>query len=328
MLNRNSLKKLLISFTLISALSIFCSKPIIGILTNPVQDNTDDIMESFINQNNVKWLEAAGAEVVPIHPWLSDSELDLILSKVNGVFFQGGSTFLRLDSPFVISATKILKRVINEKDQKNRILPLWGTCQGFELIHVIVSGSRTVLENYNSYNVISSLQIDSDANKTSKLFSLFSDQDIINLKAEALTAEFHHWGVSLDDYKIFTDLEAFLEQNSFAFDSDGKVYVASAEAKKYPIYMVQFHPEKTSYDRNSSDNVPQGIDAVRVSHNFANFFVNVSRENDNKMSEEEIKLFGLINSFEKQAEKKGSSNVYLYKRPTVFKQSKMMKFLD
>lgn len=330
MLNSNLLKKLLLSLTVFLALSshALAGKPIIGILTNPTVDNTDDITESFINPTYVKWLEAAGAEIVPIQPWFSDQELDAVLSKVNGVFFQGGSTLLRIDSPYVIAATKILKRVIKEKDQNNRILPLWGTCQGFELIHVIVGGSRTVLEDFNSWNILSSLQINSDANKTSKIFSLFSDQDILNLKSEALTAEFHHLGVSLDDYRIFSDLEAFLMQTSFAFDKDGKIYVASAEARNYPIYMVQFHPEKTSYDRNSSDNIPQGIDAVRVSHNFANFFVNVARTNDNKMTEEEFKIFGLINSFEKQTEKKGKSEVYLYRRPALFKQSILPKFLS
>ncbi len=329
MLNKNSIKRALLYITLISsAISVFNSKPIIGILTNPIQDDTDNITESFINQNYLKWIEAAGAEAIPIHPWLSDQELNSILSKVNGVLFQGGSTSPRLDSPFVISATKILKRVIKEKDENNRILPLWGTCQGFELIHVIVSGSRSVLENYNSFNTLSSLQINSDANKTTKTFSLFSDKDIVNLKAQALTAEYHNFGVSLEDYTIFPDLEAFMLQTSFAFDNDGKIYVASAEARKYPIYAVQFHPEKTSYDRNSGDSIPQGIDAVRVSHNFANFFVNVARSNDNKMSADDLKFYGLINSFEAQTVKKEEYNIYLFKRPSVIKQSRMMKFLN
>lgn len=328
MLTINTLKKLLITLALISTLTLCTSKPIIGILTNPTERDTETISEAFIHPTYVKWLEASGAEIIPIFPWISDQELDSILSKVNGVFFQGGSTLLRIDSEFVIIASKIVKRIIKEKDENNRLLPLWGTCQGFELIHVVVAGSRSVLENYNSYNMLASLQLNSDANKTSKIFSLFSDQDIINLKSESLTAEFHHLGVGLNDYKIFPDLDVFLKQTSFAYDKDGKLYVATIEAKNYPIYAVQFHPEKTSFDRNTTDSIPQGIDAVRVSHNFSNFFVNVARSNTNKMTEEDFKKYGLINSFEMQTEKIGNSQLYVYRKPSVFKQSRMMKFLN
>jgi len=311
---------------LASIISFIQSKPIIGIYTNPTIDDIDTIKEAYINPLYVKWLEAAGAEVVPIHPWFSDSELDSILSKVNGIFFQGGSTSLRIDNQYVITATKILKRVINDKDEFNKILPIWGTCQGFELLHVIVAGSSTVLDQFNAWNVLSSLELNSDANKTSKIYSLFSDQDVLNLKSEPITAEFHHYGVGFDNYKVFSDLDNFFTQTSFAYDQENKIYIASVEAKNYPVYGVQFHPEKTSYNRNEKDNIPQGIDAVRISHNFANYYVNTARSNSNIMTEDEKKSFGLINTFEKPTEKVGNSDLYLYKIPAT--QVKSVKFLN
>jgi len=320
-------KYLLITLVLASSINFIFSKPIIGILTNPMIDETDDIKESFINLSYVKWLETAGAEIVPIHPWFSDIELDNILGKVNGILFQGGSASLRIDFPFAITATKILRRVIKEKDENNKILPLWGTCLGFELLHVIISGSSSVLSNFNAYNTLSSLLLNSDANKTSKLYSLFSDQDVLNIKSESLTAQYHHWGVGLKQYQIFDDLDNFFVQTSFAYDLDNQLYIASVEAKHYPIYGTQFHSEKTSYDRGSEDNVPQGIDAVRISHNFANYFVNTARSNSNTMTNEEMKGFDMINSFEKTTEKKGTSIVYIYKKP-VKKDFKTIKFLN
>jgi len=320
-------KYLLIIFAIASTLNPSLSKPIIGILTNPTIDDTHDITEAFINPTYVKWLETAGAEVVPIHPWISDSELDSILGKVNGILFQGGSTLLATDSPFVIIASKILKRVIKEKDENNKILPLWGTCQGFELLHVIISGSSSVLVDYNSYNIISNLLLNSDANKTSQMFSLFSDEDVSNMIKEPLTAEFHHYGVGFTQYIMFPELDRFFKQTSFAYDLDGKLYVSSVEARNYPVYAVQFHPEKTSFDRNPDDNIPQGIDAIRVSQNFANYFVDTARSNDNKMTLEEMKKLEWINTFEKKTEKNGTSYVYLYRKAEV-KEIKSIKFLD
>jgi len=34
---------------------------------------------------------------------------------------------------------------------------------------------------------------------------------------------------------------------AYAYDLDGNKYVSSVEHKQYPIYGVQFHPEKTSF---------------------------------------------------------------------------------
>ncbi len=302
------------------------SKPIIGIYTNPTTRDATDITEAYISPSYVKWLEAAGAEIIPIHSWYSDSELDNVLSKVNGVLFQGGSNLLRIDSPFVITATKIFNRVIKEKDESNKVLPIWGTCQGFELFHVIVSGSRSILDNFSAWNLPTNLQINSDANKTSKIYSLFSDQDIINLIAEPLTAEFHHLGIGLKEYNLFPDVENFFDKTSFAFDNDNKLYVSSIEAKDYPIYAVQYHPEKTSYDKIYTDNIPQGIDAVRITQNLANYFVNTARSNTNSMTEDEKKKFGLINIYQMTTEKNDNYDVYIFKKPTV--QINAIKFLS
>lgn len=328
-MNSSKIKFVFANIILFSLLSGLFAKPIIGIYTNPIINDTDDIKETFINLNYVKWLEAAGAEVVPIHPWLNDKDLDTILSKVNGVYFQGGSTTLRLDSPYVITASKILTRIIQEKDLKDNALPLFATCQGFELLHVLVSGSSSVLETFSSWNITSNLEISTDINKTSKLFSLFTDQDVLNMKARPLTAEFHRFGISLDGYNMFRDLEAFFVQTSFAFDNNNKFYIASVEAREYPVFALQFHPEKTSFDRLDSDNIPQGIEAVRISQNFVNLFVNVARTNKNSMTEEDKKNFGLINSFEKDfVVTESSSIIYSYKKDAANNIVRSIKFLQ
>ena len=44
--------------------------PIIAVLSTPVPSDTDEvIMNSTIWGGYVRWLEQAGAQIIPIHPW-------------------------------------------------------------------------------------------------------------------------------------------------------------------------------------------------------------------------------------------------------------------
>ncbi len=80
------------------------------------------VMSSF-----VKFLEGAGARVVPLVPGTPDQDLYNTLTKLNGVFWPGG------DGDYLATARKIWDKVI-EMNQNGQYLPLWGTCMGFETI--------------------------------------------------------------------------------------------------------------------------------------------------------------------------------------------------
>jgi GMP synthase-like glutamine amidotransferase len=57
-------------------------------------------------------------------------------------------------------------------------------------------------------------------------------------------------------------------------DKNGLEFVASFEHRQYPIYGVQFHPEKNAYEWKVSTNNPHSANAIAVGQYFANFFVN------------------------------------------------------
>ena len=57
-------------------------------------------------------------------------------------------------------------------------------------------------------------------------------------------------------------------------DSQGLELVSSFEHKQYPIYGVQFHPEKNAYEWRATNNNPHTANAILVGQYFANFFIN------------------------------------------------------
>lgn len=74
-------------------------QPVIGILTNPSDvKGYDPSLFSYFPASYVKWIEAAGAMVVPIHWDSTYDEVDFLLSRVNAVLFTGGDTNLYVNN--------------------------------------------------------------------------------------------------------------------------------------------------------------------------------------------------------------------------------------
>jgi len=62
-------------------------------------------------------------------------------------------------------------------------------------------------------------------------------------------------------------------------DSYGLEYISTLEHKEYPLYGLQFHPEKNIYEWREDKVHNHSADGIRVSQYFANFFVNEGKKN-------------------------------------------------
>jgi hypothetical protein len=58
----------------------------------------------------VKFLQAAGVRIIPLLPSMSDSDLDNVIPRLNGVFWPGG------DGDYEAIARKILAKVMSLND--------------------------------------------------------------------------------------------------------------------------------------------------------------------------------------------------------------------
>ena len=108
------------------------NKPVIGILSQTLEDSmaADPRYEgytSYISSTYVRWIESAGARVVPI---TSEESLESVadkLSKLNGVVLPGGGGDYNTTAEFIFNKVK-------EYNDNGMFYPLWGTCYGYEHI--------------------------------------------------------------------------------------------------------------------------------------------------------------------------------------------------
>lgn len=58
----------------------------------------------------------------------------------------------------------------------------------------------------------------------------------------------HRYGFTNETFQKNQKLKDFWDVLSYSHDKNGNVFVSMVEAKKYPIYAVQFHPEKNAFE--------------------------------------------------------------------------------
>ncbi|OQV13283.1 Gamma-glutamyl hydrolase [Hypsibius exemplaris] len=253
------------------------TRPIIGIvaqeLSNGILPHTPD-NSSYIAASYVKWVESAGARAVPILINKDNEYYTEMFASINGILFPGGSA--SLNNSGYANAGRILYSLASAANSEGTYFPIWGTCLGFEFLNVVYS-NENVLSHCSGENL--SLPLDFQPGyRKSRLFKNAPAQILEILNRDNMTANSHHFCVSVEDYKKFNLTQA-MRLLSTSTSPGGEVFVSSVEVVDRPFYGVQFHPEKSNFEWMINSVVSHSAEGVLVSQYFANFFVSEARKN-------------------------------------------------
>lgn len=274
--------------------------PIIGIFTQPSNSSSSACRGNceYIAASYVKFIESAGARVVPVSYFSSTKSVNQYLKTLNGWFFPGGA------STVPPSALHLYQRIM-KLNEAGQITPLWGTCLGFEWILCIASKNVSILDQgFDSWNISMPLVL-TQKSVQSSLFSKAPRTVIENLVQLNVTFNNHHAGITLGHFKESEALMADYDVLSVNKDRQGVWFVSSIESKRFPIFGVQWHPEKNLFEwaRNSDGTFFEAIDhsfnAMLTSQYFANFFVNKCRYNGNRFESQAEEEAALIYNYPK-----------------------------
>ncbi|KAH6764190.1 gamma-glutamyl hydrolase 2 [Perilla frutescens var. hirtella] len=262
-------------------------RPVVGILSHPGDGASGRLSNatdaSYIAASYVKFVESAGARVIPL---IYNEPLEVLykkLSLVNGVIFTGGSAKTGLYFEVV---TSIFKDVLKKNDAGDRF-PLLAICLGFELVTMIVSKDKNILERFSASNQASTLQFTENIDINGTVFQRFPPVLLKKLSSECLVMQNHKYGISPEKLQKTESLSSFFEILTTTADSNDKVYVSTAQARRYPVTAVQWHPEKNAFEWASSS-IPHSEDAIQVTQNVANFIVREARMSTHRPSSQEV----------------------------------------
>lgn len=250
-------------------------RPIIGILSQPGDPAPDGM--SYIAASYIKWVEAAGARVIPILYDMSDDEIRERFDVINGILLPGGGAKLEPGHRFYDTASLLVDLAIAANDNGD-YFPIHGTCLGLETLSIIISRNYTLLSRYDAEDAAAPLFYTDEAEGSFLLRSLPPDV-VRSLQNHPLAMENHMNGLSMVAYNDNPRLKDFFKVISLSPDKNDDVYVSTMEGRKYPFTAVQWHPEKNAFEWSPELHIPHSPEAVRMCQEVANFFVSEARKN-------------------------------------------------
>jgi len=299
-------------------------KPVIGILSipSPVVDHPPGNY-SYIPASYVKFLESAGARVVPIPYDASPENITFLLEQVNGVFFIGGGAAKTHKDPktgeegpsnLTRAAMHVLDHVLTA-NKNGEHFPLMTVCLGWEILLMALSNkfSDLLYTHYNDVNVKANVLLQPDS-KHSKIWQNLPQElrDYIQTNNGLLYD--HKAGILPDKFRSIRDINDVLKITSISYPvNGGPAFVASAEGRKYPIFASQFHPEKTSFEWKPKVDPPHSSESVQICQSMARTFVNEARKNNRAFKSSKLLYDSVIYNWNATANSETFVQVYTFR---------------
>ena len=276
--------------------------PTIGIFAQPAYDDAGNCGGScqYIASSYVKQIEAAGARVVPIDYYSTTAELDALFGSINGLLFPGGG------APFPSGAQYMFDKVVAANDAGD-YFPLWGTCMGFQWLLICGARDQTILDpndgsQMDAYNISLNLEF-TPAAPTSKMFKDVSPELVDVFAHQNVTMNNHHYGMWTEHFQQVDSLTEFYDLLSTNEDRNGDSFISTIEAKKYPIFGSQWHPEKNLYewskdaDGTPTEAIDHSQDGMKAASLPGAFLVAQARRNTHTFPDVQTETAALIYNY-------------------------------
>lgn len=178
------------------------------------------------------------------------------------------------------NADAILKYAKQQNDAGNPF-PVWGTCLGIQLLAYLTSNyNSTIISRVHGDDaIILPLTLIGD----SYLFKTFTNAQINGVSKGTGVFYFNHnWAVTLDTWNTNPYLKNFWTLTATATTPQNEKFVAGWQAKNYPFFGVQFHPEKNPFEwKVYADRSLEAIEVVQI---ISNRFVEIARQGKNRFA--------------------------------------------
>lgn len=266
--------------------------PVIAVISQPATTYNNKFPEAGNNWSEVvgsyvDWVQQTGAEValVPFDmPW---EVLTQVLEMTNGMVLPGGAAEL-VDFKNNNATTEYQNRIhaimnwVQAHNKSGHYYPVWGTCLGFEelIIHFAGNSGDTLQDGFDDKAQYHNVAL----NKNFWASKFFSDlsvtrKQIENVFNRDIAYYYHSEGIAVDHFEKMK-LSSHVKLLGSSKNAAGKEFAAIFEAEKFPMWFVQFHPEKHQFEKRSSYlPMDRSEETIKVMSSFVFKLVALARTN-------------------------------------------------
>ena len=225
------------------------NKYVVGIVSVPLSPNKKFFKvcgDSYIASSHITWLRRQNIEVLII-PYTTKN-LKYYFKRIHGLYLPSGGAFAGTQMQYYNVCKKLLMMAMKEND-KGCHFPVWGCCMGFQQMLILADGNDDVdnfLQKFDSYNNLLLPIKFTEEGKHSRFVRGIGEKSYKKLKNTKCTMNNHKLGITPEKMKKNKRVNAFYKNVGTSKDRKGREFVAIIEARHYPFYGVQWHPERDS----------------------------------------------------------------------------------
>ena len=156
--------------------------------------------------------------------------------------------------------------------------PGWGTCLGYEnLVAYSATKGNQTFGIFDLHNESLIIKFTKDPMQT-RMWRPFGTT-AHEFEVKNMTYNSHRYGISPETFKSDAGLASFWDVTSESYMPNGTAFVASIEAKEYPFFGTQFHPEKPSQLWIDNPGIDHSWESIQLQEMFSREFVALARLN-------------------------------------------------
>jgi len=249
---------------------------LVGVLGMPVEGESKETKtggsrpSTYISASAVRFVEAAGARVVPMLHTMSRKQIMKRFNAVNGVYVPDGEADVCAGA--FAELVKFVLDLAKQTNQMGDYFPVWGGALGFQVMLVQLSGNCSMLSSFDADDIVAPFEF-TNAADGSRVFGKGSEgwKQLRETMASASAAHMQgsDMGLLHEEWLHNTPLKSLFNLLALSVDMDGTKFVSVLESKKFPFYLSHWHTEKTSMEWTSGH---LSVQSAKLTHDMAAVF--------------------------------------------------------
>lgn len=242
--------------------------PIYGILTQPYHSGKEDpdkyglfkkeaepLKGSFIMMSHVKYLQAAGARIVPVSYKLDADGFNSILGQLNGIYIPGDHPDILLNERYVAAVKQVLFWAQDHNSRQDQHFPVVAVSYGYiALMMQAVRNEGTVMPVSDDQEIFNSLELNLRIKPEESY--VFDGLTLNETESWLNNATFYSdlvYNIQLDKFLRERDLsDSFVPVATFNHDHRRREqeFVAIVEGAHFPFFALAFSVERTQFNHH------------------------------------------------------------------------------